>query len=49
MVLDFYYHPGVAPCRAVQMIANAVGVELNRKFVDLMAGEQLKPEYIKVI
>lgn len=49
MVLDFYYIPGSAPCRAVQMTAKAVGVDLNLKLTNLMAGEHLKPEYIKVI
>lgn len=46
--LDFYYTPGSAPCRAVQMTAKAVGVELNLKLVNLMAGEHLTPEYLKV-
>lgn len=48
MGLDFYYVPGSAPCRAVQMTAVAVGVDLNLKLTNLMAGEHLKPEYIKV-
>lgn len=49
MVLDFYYIPGSAPCRAVQMVAKAVGVDLNLKLTNLMAGEHLKPEFVKVI
>lgn len=49
MTIDFYYLPGSAPCRAVLMTAKAVGVELNLKLVDLMSGEQMKPEFIKVI
>lgn len=48
MVVDFYYIPGSAPCRAVQMAAKAVGVELNLKLTNLMAGEHLKPEYLAV-
>lgn len=48
MVLDFYYLPASAPCRSVQMVAKAVGVELNCKYLDLMSGEHLKPEFIKV-
>lgn len=48
MVLDFYYVPGSAPCRAVQMTAKAVGVELNLKLTNLMAGEHLKPEFVAV-
>ncbi|XP_055551709.1 glutathione S-transferase 1 isoform X3 [Wyeomyia smithii] len=46
--MDFYYLPGSAPCRAVQMTAAAVGVELNLKLTNLMAGEHLKPEFIKI-
>jgi len=48
MVLDFYYVPGSAPCRAVQMTAKAVGVELNLKLTNLMAGEHLKPEFVAI-
>lgn len=48
MVVDLYYVPGSAPCRAVQMAAKAVGVELNLKLTNLMAGEHLKPEYVAV-
>lgn len=46
--MDFYYVPGSAPCRAVQMTAKAVGVELNLKLTNLMAGEHLKPEFVAV-
>ena len=37
-----------APCRSVRVVAATIGVELNLKITDLMAGEQLKPEYLKV-
>ncbi|XP_021693938.1 glutathione S-transferase 1 [Aedes aegypti] len=46
--MDFYYLPGSAPCRAVQMTAATVGVELNPKLVNLMNGDQLKPEFLKL-
>lgn len=46
--MDFYYLPGSAPCRSVLMTAKAVGVDLNLKELDLMAGEHLKPEFIKI-
>lgn len=48
MGLDLYYIPGSAPCRAVQMTAAAIGVELNLKLTNLQAGEHLTPEYLKV-
>ncbi|XP_058450667.1 glutathione S-transferase 1 isoform X3 [Malaya genurostris] len=46
--MDFYYLPGSAPCRSVQMTAEAVGVKLNLKLLNLMAGEHMKPEFLKI-
>ncbi|CAH1154995.1 unnamed protein product [Phaedon cochleariae] len=48
MPIDFYYVPGSAPCRNVLLTAKAVGVELNLKYTDLMKGEHLTPEFIKI-
>ena len=48
MSLDFYYLPASAPCRAVMLAANAIGVQLNLKYVDMLKGEHLTPEFIKV-
>lgn len=48
MGLDFYYTPGSSPCRSVLLAAKAVGIELNLKQLDLMKGEHLKPEFVKV-
>lgn len=48
MGIDYYYTPGSAPCRTVLMVAKAVGVDLNLKHLDLMKGEHLTPEYVKV-
>lgn len=46
--MDFYYLPGSAPCRAVIMTASALGIELNKKLLNLQAGEHLKPEFLKI-
>ncbi|XP_022222169.2 glutathione S-transferase 1-1 [Drosophila obscura] len=46
--MDLYYHPASAPCRSVIMTAKALGVELNLKMCDVLAGEQLKPEFVKL-
>ncbi|XP_020817297.1 glutathione S-transferase D5 isoform X2 [Drosophila serrata] len=46
--MDFYYMPGSSGCRTVQMVAKAVGVELNKKLLNTMEGEQLKPEFVKL-
>nr|ARN17841.1 glutathione-S-transferase 2 [Cephus cinctus] len=48
MPIDLYHVPGSAPCRTVRLVAAAVGVDLNLKFLDLMNGEHLKPEFIKM-
>ncbi|EDW67853.2 glutathione S-transferase 1-1 [Drosophila virilis] len=40
--------PASAPCRSVIMTAKALGVELNKKFLNILEGEQLKPEFVKL-
>jgi len=47
-MLDFYYMLYSAPCRSILMTARALGLELNKKQVDLDAGEHLKPEFVKI-
>ena len=44
--MDFYYMDLSAPCRAVMLTAKAIGINLNKKHVDLMTGEHLKPEFV---
>ena len=46
--IDLYYVPISPPCRAVMMTAFAVGVDVNLKIVDLLGGEQMKPEFLKI-
>lgn len=48
MTIDLYYMPMSAPCRAIQMTAAAVGVQLNLKVLNLLSGEQLSPEFIAI-
>lgn len=48
MSRDLYYVPASAPCRSVLLTANAVGVQLNLKYLDLSKGEHLTPEFIKL-
>ncbi|OAD57706.1 Glutathione S-transferase 1, isoform D [Eufriesea mexicana] len=48
MPIDFYQLPGSAPCRGVALAAAALGVKMNFKEVDLMKGEHMKPEYLKM-
>ncbi|XP_019891139.1 glutathione S-transferase 4-like [Musca domestica] len=46
--MDFYYLPLSAPCRSVLMTAKALGIELNKKLLNLFEGEHLKPEFLKI-
>ncbi|XP_011202748.2 glutathione S-transferase 1-1 [Bactrocera dorsalis] len=46
--MDFYYVGGSSPCRSVIMTAKALNVNLNKKILNLMAGEHLKPEFLKI-
>lgn len=43
-----YQIPLSPPVRAVLLVADAIGLELELRYVDLMKKEQLNPEYIKV-
>ncbi|XP_064549166.1 glutathione S-transferase 1-1-like [Drosophila montana] len=48
-IMDFYYRPGSAPCRAVIMTAKAIGIEFNNLIlINTRAGDQFKPEYLKI-
>ncbi|XP_068157671.1 glutathione S-transferase D2-like [Drosophila tropicalis] len=46
--MDLYYLPGSAPCRSVLMVGKALGIEFNKKFLNTLEGEQLKPEFLKI-
>lgn len=48
MTIDFYYTPGSAPCRSVLLTAKALGVNLNLKELDLMKGEHLQADFVKI-
>lgn len=48
MTIKFYYMKASAPCRAVQLTAAALGLELELIETDLRKGEHLTPEFIKV-
>ncbi|XP_026748199.1 glutathione S-transferase 1-1-like isoform X2 [Galleria mellonella] len=48
MTIDLYYTPGSAPCRLVLLVAAALDIQLNLKLTDLSAGEQFKPDFLKI-
>nr|AAM53609.1 glutathione S-transferase D11 [Anopheles gambiae] len=46
--MDFYHLPLSAPCQSIRLLAKALGLHLNLKEVDLLKGEHLKPEFLKI-
>ena len=46
--VEFYYMPESPPCRAVQMVANLVGVTLNKHYINLFTKEHLQEAYLKM-
>nr|XP_019544030.2 glutathione S-transferase 1-like [Aedes albopictus] len=48
-MMELYYSPASAPCRAVQMTALALGVQLNLKEINLMNGmNHQRPDYGRI-
>lgn len=43
--MKLYYHPASTTSRMVTMFAADAGIPLDLQVIDLMTGEQLKPEY----
>jgi glutathione S-transferase len=48
MPIDLYYMSMSAPCRAVLLTAKMVGIEINLKTINLMQGEHMQPEFLKI-
>lgn len=48
MPLTLYMMPLSPPARSVLMCAAASGIDLNLKILDLLKGEHLSVEYLKV-
>lgn len=48
MPLILYVYPASPAVRSVLIAAEALGLKLELKEVDLFKGEQLKPEFLKV-
>uniref|UniRef100_A0A6A7G3J2 Glutathione S-transferase n=1 Tax=Hirondellea gigas TaxID=1518452 RepID=A0A6A7G3J2_9CRUS len=46
--VDCYYMAASPPCRAVQLTAKSLGIELNLKPMDLMKKQQLEPEFLQL-
>lgn len=48
MSVTLFYTGASAPCRLVLLVAAALDLQLNLQNVDLIAGEHLKPDFLKV-
>jgi len=48
MGVDYHYMMLSGPCRGPMLTAKAVGLELNLKSINLLAGEQMKPEFVAI-
>jgi hypothetical protein len=49
MTIDLYFMNISPPCRAVLMTAKHLNIEFNEKQIDLLNGEHLSPQFVKVI
>ncbi|KAJ8719213.1 hypothetical protein PYW07_016769 [Mythimna separata] len=48
MSIALYYTPASAPCRLVLLVAAALNVQLEQHLVNLMGGDQFKPDFLKL-
>ncbi|KAM3968083.1 glutathione S-transferase delta 3 [Aphomia sociella] len=48
MAIDLYYTPGSTPCRVVLLVAAALDIQLNLNVLNLPAGDQFKPDFLKL-
>ncbi len=48
MTIDLYLMRLFPQCRAVQMVAKQLNIDLNLKQLNLRKGEHLTPEFLKV-
>jgi glutathione S-transferase len=47
-LMDLYYLIGSPPCHAVMMTGKMLNINFNLIEVNLMTGDHLKPEFLKV-
>ena len=48
MTIDFYYLPRSPPCFAVRLTAAVIEINLNLKNCEILKGEHMTPEFLKV-
>jgi len=48
MTIKFYYLGPSPPCRVVLMVFKALKLDFEPNFVNILEGEQYKPEYLAI-
>lgn len=48
MMPILYYLPQSPPCRSVLLLGRLLNIEFDLKFIDLVNGDHLKPEFLEV-
>lgn len=43
-----HYMPASVPCRIVLLLGRVLNIEFDLRVIDLMKGDQLKPEFVEV-
>ncbi len=46
--MKLYFHPASTTCRMIELFAREEGVALDYRLVDILTGEQLKPEFLAI-
>lgn len=48
MMPILYYLPPSPPCRAVLLLGRMANIDFDLRVTDILAGDQMKPEFIQV-
>ncbi|XP_017491073.1 PREDICTED: glutathione S-transferase D7 isoform X1 [Rhagoletis zephyria] len=48
MAPTLYYLPPSPPCRSVLLLGKMLGIDFDLKIINILAGEQLKPEFLQL-
>lgn len=46
--MKLYMHPASTTCRPIMLFAAEVGIALDQQVVDILAGDQFKPEFLAI-
>jgi glutathione S-transferase len=46
--MEYYYHPGSSNCRKCSAVLNLLEINAERRVVDLLRGEHMRPAYLAI-